>query len=548
MEASGAVMRGRPGAVGELVRNLRRVQRKGVPANTDAGDEYAWRKWLAFSDIEPNGGVDVDTMRPCLLEGEAAREEGVLHAIFLVWLSLNIEPRADKRREGFTRGAPSSCMTVYNSLKRVLRDCSCEMPPGTEVRSAFKGLMAEHKELFGPDANVPEHQEPFTSSELDAMFVALRERRVGGWSTCKHDAMMLALTHGLSTGDRRDNYTGSADYTEARLFEWQNTASTLEGMPDGTLLRGRRAPSKCDRFLVHWGDHKQWFRLRRGDPRNFADRWRLWQIQHPGACGAGGGHAAFSPLGNGEAWGYDQLARAFRELQVAAFGEARRTWHAIRVTLACMCAAAGISGGDTQAILAWRSVASLAHYARLAECPRRYADMLDLAHRHDAAGVDVDALPVIDGRRPLEEMHNIAETLERADAPRGGAATAAAARPARAANPPRAARTAATRTRRGAPAAAPAVAPAAATRRFRVGSKYIVAALTDPHGLVGSTVDVPDSEWGGRYVHSTSSTPSTVCGFVAGGSGDGSDAYVMRAEDYLYVFRAATVVTAAGRT
>ena len=71
---------------------------------------------------------------------------------------------------------------------------------------------------------------------------------------------------------------------------------------------------------------------------------------------------------------------------------------------------------------------------------------------------------------------------------------------------------------------------------------------TRPHGLVGSTVDVPDSEWGGRYVHSTSSTPSTVCGFVAGGSGDGSDAYVMRAEDYLYIFRAATVVTAAGRT
>ena len=82
-----------------------------------------------------------------------------------------------------------------------------------------------------------------------------------------------------------------------------------------------------------------------------------------------------------------------------------------------------------------------------------------------------------------------------------------------------------------------------AQKRFAVGSRYVNALLYDDAALVGCVVLLPNSAWGQQY-DDGGATPTTVKGFLAGGSGDGSDAYVGCAEGHNYIFTARAVLAA----
>ena len=71
-----------------------------------------------------------------------------------------------------------------------------------------------------------------------------------------------------------------------------------------------------------------------------------------------------------------------------------------------------------------------------------------------------------------------------------------------------------------------------------VDSTYAVAGSAV--GLIGTTIDMPNSEWGQQYDDGRS-TEAEVLGFVAGGCEDGTDAYICRAEGHNYIFAARVV-------
>ena len=80
-----------------------------------------------------------------------------------------------------------------------------------------------------------------------------------------------------------------------------------------------------------------------------------------------------------------------------------------------------------------------------------------------------------------------------------------------------------------------------------MGGKRVTVALTDSAGLAGTDVDLPNATWGARY-NDGGTVTCAVVGLAAGASDDGSDAYVVKAEDHLYLVRAETVRHAATRT
>jgi hypothetical protein len=47
-----------------------------------------------------------------------------------------------------------------------------------------------------------------------------------------------------------------------------NTAATVASRKNGDLLRGRSAPSKCDRLNIEWGARDMWFRY---DDNEYSD-------------------------------------------------------------------------------------------------------------------------------------------------------------------------------------------------------------------------------------------------------------------------------------
>ena len=60
-----------------------------------------------------------------------------------------------------------------------------------------------------------------------------------------------------------------------------DTPATRASRRNGDLLRGRSAPSKCDRLNIEWGSRDMWFRYDDTNPANFAWRWRQWEDAYP---------------------------------------------------------------------------------------------------------------------------------------------------------------------------------------------------------------------------------------------------------------------------
>ena len=168
------------------------------------------------------------------------------------------------------------------------------------------------------------------------------------------------------------------------------TQQTFISAPDGTLLRGRRPPSKCDHTGMEWGDRDCWFRLDRTNPLNFAAAWLAYEIENPCPPEQRHAWAAFSPDGGKLPWTTSGLQRDFNEAMRCAIGKdeaSRRAWHSIRVTVATALSTRRHPDGLIQALVCWKTLDAMRLYAKTNR--HQYADAVE-----EVTQADIDVTQV----------------------------------------------------------------------------------------------------------------------------------------------------------
>ena len=132
---------------------------------------------------------------------------------------------------------------------------------------------------------------------------------------------------------RRANFT----WVDARGTPLPSSPEVLASRKNGDLLRGRSAPSKCDRLNIEWGSRDMWFRYDDKNPLNFAYQWCQWEQIAPCPESERQRWPAFSPTGDDRPFTgarADALLNVILPLVMPAAEAALRSWHACRVTLA----------------------------------------------------------------------------------------------------------------------------------------------------------------------------------------------------------------------
>ena len=166
-----------------------------------------------------------------------------------------------------------------------MRDCGRYLPDMGAARGVLKGLCARYKRRWGDDAFVPQRKQPFTTAQMVAIVTALVSAAgaLARWPASLCKAVLTAFCFAISTGARKDEWTadaGDGDFLKRSNFVWvdesghdlPNTPEVVAGRANGHLLRGRSAPSKCDRLNIEWGGRDMWFRYDDTNPLNFAQQ------------------------------------------------------------------------------------------------------------------------------------------------------------------------------------------------------------------------------------------------------------------------------------
>ena len=232
-----------------------------------------------------------------------------------------------------------------------------------------------------------------------------------------HEAMLVVVCFCLSTGTRKDEWVDGS--MQRSNFAWvdadgrdlPSTPEVIHSRRNGHLLRGRSAPSKCDRMNVEWGAKDQWFRYDDTNPLNFAWRWAQWERRHPCLPHERKWWPAFSPTGDAQPFKARQADSLLHVVLVQIFGvaaAAELSWHAFRVTIAMALLAARGSAvmrdeieGVIQTLVRWKTLEALRIYARMK--PGDYADYVDLATNTDAGLATGEEPPEIGPEMVIEE-------------------------------------------------------------------------------------------------------------------------------------------------
>lgn len=188
---------------------------------------------------------------------------------------------------GFEQGMPTSALLALYGWRRVMRDCGRYIPDLIEVRGVLKGICARYKARWGDDAFIPERKQPFSSTHmLDIIAILTANVTVLiAWTATLRAAMLTAFCYVISTGARKDEWTASFEgdtFARRANFAWvdrdgndlPSTPEVIASRKNGDQLRGKSAPSKCDRLNIEWGGRDMWFRYDDSNPLNFAWRWR----------------------------------------------------------------------------------------------------------------------------------------------------------------------------------------------------------------------------------------------------------------------------------
>ena len=439
-ESKYALCSDKPELLAGLVIDATDARDAGIPHGTASADEwgFAWAKRFAIA----TGNA---WMRPrAVFTALDVRREVMYFILMLVWISQMIAPSARRKSAGYGQGKPTSALLAVYAYRRVLRDCGRYIPEMAEVRATLKGICARYKVRWGPDAFVPARKQPFSTRHLIAIVTVLAAASMPGWPPVLCQAMLVAFCHAISTGARKDEWTlsfegdtlsrrSSFTWVDADYNELPMTPAVIASRRNGCLLRGRSAPSKCDRLNIEWGSRDMWFRYDDTNPLNFAWRWQQWEISHPCPIAERDKWPAFSPTGDATPFSgshADRCLRAVLAIVMTAAEAACRSWHSCRVTIATrLFARRGEQikrdeiEGIVQSVVRWKTPEAMRIYARIE--PEQYADYVELATTTDApASIPAD-LPEIDPEHVLPETEAALAHIEREAAAAAKAARAA---------------------------------------------------------------------------------------------------------------------------
>ena len=504
----------RPEVLRGIVVDAAAAREAGIPRNTASADEWGFQ-WVRKFGLATNNRW----MRPrAAPTAEDALCEVWFAILALVWIAQMIAPSTRRKMAGYGQGMPTSALLALYGWRRVMLACGRYVADLTQVRAVLKGICARYKARWGDDAFVRSRKQPFTTAHLLAI-VALLEaaNQLASWTAVLRQAILTAFCHALSTGARKDEWTASFEgdtFVRRGNFNWvdengndlPNTSATVASRKNGDLLRGRSAPSKCDRLNIEWGARDMWFRYDDQNPLNFAWRWRQWEDAHPCPASERARWPAFSPTGDGRPFTggqADGLLRVVLSLVMTASEAALRTWHSARITLATrLFARRGESRGIArdeiegviQSLVRWKTVEAMRIYARMQ--PAQYADYVDMAtdSRITSGGEIPTDLPEVDPEGILAETQATIDAIDTEET-----AKAKATRAARNLDAPRAA------AKRGQRRTAPptggisstAAEPEARRRAFDIGEgQAIFHSGDDSWNIMGQQLRVHNSFWG----------------------------------------------------
>ena len=127
---------------------------------------------------------------------------------------------------------------------------------------------------------MPNRKQPFSSKHMLEIVALLTNpfTTLIAWSDVQRMAVLTAFCYALSTGARKDEWTAAFDgdsFVRRASFVWvDKDGNDLPSSPDviasrnsGDLLRGKSAPSKCDRLNIEWGGRDMWFRFDDKNPK-----------------------------------------------------------------------------------------------------------------------------------------------------------------------------------------------------------------------------------------------------------------------------------------
>ena len=424
-ESQYALCPDRPELLRGIIIDAAEARDAGIPHGTAGADEWGFKWVKRFAEATGNPWLrprSVTTSTDVLCE--------VWFAIMaLVWIAQMIAPSARRRRAGYEQGMPTSALLALYGWRRVMRDCGRYTPDLTEVRGVLKGICARYKARWGDEAFVPNRKQPFSSRHM-LEIVALLTKPVTtlvAWTTVLRRAILTAFCYVLSTGARKDEWTASFEgdsFVRRASFAWvdadgndlPSTPEVIASRKNGDLLRGKSAPSKCDRLNIEWGGRDMWFRYDDTNPLNFARHWQQWETDYPCPERERSWWPAFSPTGDCKPFTGKQADALLHTLLAKVMTEAeaaRRSWHSGRITIATRlyarrgAKANGIAvdaiEGVIQSLVRWKTPEAMRIYARMEA--QRYADYVDMATdaRVESDGTTPEDLPEVDPTAVLAE-------------------------------------------------------------------------------------------------------------------------------------------------
>ena len=564
-ESQYALCPDRPDLLRGIIIDAAEARDAGIPHGTTGADEWGFTWVRRFAEATNNPWMrprSVSTSTDVLCE--------VWFAILaLVWIAQMIAPSARRRRAGYGQGMPTSALLALYGWRRVMRDCGRYTPDLTEVRGVLKGICARYKARWGDEAFVPNRKQPFSSRHVLEILALLTKpvTTLTAWSDVLRMAVLTAFCYALSTGARKDEWTASFEgdsFVRRASFAWvdkdgndlPSSPEVIASRKNGDLLRGKSAPSKCDRLNIEWGGRDMWFRYDDKNPLNFARHWQQWEMAHPCPERERSWWPAFSPTGDNRPFTGKQADALLHSLLPKVMTEteaAKRSWHSCRITIATRLYArrgARTDGipvdaieGVIQSLVRWKTPEAMRIYARMEA--QRYADYVDMATdmRVESDGTATEDLPEVDPTAVLAENE---ATLAAIDAE--AARTAKAGRTAR--ENPTAGGGAKHGKRRATPAtgdvAKGTAEPDAKRVLYNIGDHVALAqAGEESWGVVGQSVRLHNSFWGwddGEYSDARVVAYAGAYTFAAGNLS--KHTYIVECEGHYYPATHDTVAAA----
>ena len=433
-ESQYALCPDRPGLLHGIIIDAAEARDAGIPNGTAGADEWGFQWVKRFAEATEN-----PWMRPRAVATSTDVLCEVWFAILaLVWIAQMIAPSARRRRAGYGQGMPTSALLALYGWRRVMRDCGRYTPDLTEVRGVLKGICARYKARWGDEAFVPNRKQPFSSRHMLEIVALLTKpaTTLTAWNDVLRMAVLTAFCYALSTGARKDEWTASFEgdsFVRRASFAWvdkdgndlPSSPEVIASRKNGDMLRGKSAPSKCDRLNIEWGGRDMWFRFDDTNPLNFARHWQQWELKHPCPERERSWWPAFSPTGDNKPFTGTQANALLHAIMLKVMTEAeaaKRSWHSCRITIATRLYArrgARTNGiavdaieGVIQSLVRWKTPEAMRIYARMEA--QRYADYVDMATdmRVESDGTTPEDLPEVDPTAVLAENEATLAAIE----------------------------------------------------------------------------------------------------------------------------------------